>query len=103
MVAVHNTVVYVWCVVDVPILRFPTGHAHNELDRMFQPHAHHMRLPVGHTHTEMERLFRAPHHVVTETGDRADNRTETGDPTDNRIGSMNSTIFTPSYIFDDVD
>jgi hypothetical protein len=51
----------------------------------------------------MERLFRAPHHVVTETGDRADNRTETGDPTDNRIGSMNSTIFTPSYIFDDVD
>jgi hypothetical protein len=72
------------------------------MDRMFQP-AHHVRLPVGHTHTEMEQRFRSPHHVVTETGDRADNRTETGDPTDNRIGSMYSTIFTPSYIFDGVD
>ena len=81
MVAVHNIVVNVWCVVDVTI----------------------WRLLVGHRHTEMDQRFRPPHHVVTETGDRADNRTETGDPTDNRIGSMYSTIFTPSYIFDGVD
>ena len=132
MVAVNNVVTFVWVVdlpightqtlIDEmfrlphemfrlrplhfldPTLDQMTYQMHRWIDGLMdQMTAHHVVTEAsGHTHNELDERFRPPHHVFTETGNRADNRTETGDPTGNRTSPI-PTNMEESYIFDGFD